>query len=182
MSEEQITKLKRMKFNYEGGLEEFECIKPLTEICSVLGKKYGPFKEGNSYRMEFFVGRIFIIHGYMKRKDEIDVKMIEKYSFQESSNPDILKLTKNTFMKMQSEIELAKTLLEEGKLPIYMYRQLKSKLYDFFRVRLNKILKFASVTQSQGRGKIISEEEEIMFKTISDAIENFRAFFEEKEN
>jgi hypothetical protein len=161
---------------------EFECTKALTEICSVMGKKYGPFKVGNIYKMEFFVGKIFVINGYMKRKDEIDVKMIEKYSFQESSNQDILKLSNNTFLKMQSEIELAKQLLDMGKMPIYSYRLLKSKMYDFFRVRLNKILKFASVTQSQGRGKIISEEEEIMFKNISDAIENFRTFFEENEN
>ncbi len=178
MSEEQQRKLNRLKFNYESSIAEFECIKPLTEVLTILGKKIGPFKENNSYKLEYFVGKILVVNGYLKKKDGLDSKFIEKLSFQESTTQDILKLNKNTFIQMHSDLELLFKLTNQGKMPVHIYKQYSSKAYDFIRVRLNKILKFASINQSQGKDKIISEEEEILFKTIADAIGTFHRFFD----
>jgi len=157
---------------------EFDCIKPLTEVLTILGKKIGPFKENNTYKLEYFVGKILVENGYLKKKDGLDSKFIEKLSFQESTTQDILRLNKNTFIQIHSDLELLFKLTNQGKMPVHLYKQYSSKAYDFIRVRLNKILKFASINQSQGKDKIISEEEEILFKTIAEAIATFHKFFD----
>ena len=106
----------------------------------------------------------------------MDSKFVERIGC-ESTTQEILNLEKNTFIRMQSEIELLYKMRQQNMIPDVTYKQYWSKSFDFLRLRLNKILKVASLNRTQQKQKMVSDEEEILFNTIAESIETFHEFF-----
>lgn len=175
--DEQQTKLNRLKFNYESQITSFECIKALPGVLNILGKKIGPLKVKGTYKMEYFIGKILILNGFLKTVEPMDSKFVERIGYGESTTQEILNLEKNTFIRMQSEIELLYKMRQQNMIPDVTYKQYWSKSFDFLRLRLNKILKVASLNRTQQKQKMVSDEEEILFNTIAESIETFHEFF-----
>lgn len=127
--------------------------------------------------MPFFVAKIFIGNNYMKLNNELGIAGIRKHSFQESGSKDFKKMGKNVFLRMKEELNIAKIKYMKNHIPESDVKEFQTNMYDFYRVRLNKLLRFASSSQPlHKKRQILSEEEQELYEILCQSISDFLEF------
>lgn len=144
----------------------------------ILGRRIGPLKLGHPITLDYFIARILVEQDIVKFDDakHLNRKGIQKINFQESTNPELGKIPEDyIYTQAHEQLEIINKLYEHGKVPRQEFKQLLSDVNDLIRVRLAKINRLAIQSNKGQAEKLLTSEEKILFKIISQKIDEWKS-------
>jgi hypothetical protein len=158
------------------------CIKEFPTSVIQLGRRVGPFKLGNPYKLEYYIARIFVEQGFLKfdEKNLINSMAIQKINFMESTNQEPRQIDDMIYVQSIQQLSLLDYLLKADKVPRRDFSQLYSDVNDLIRVRLAKIVRLATQPQLLKTRNLLTEEERILFDQLSHLIQEWQDYVPSK--
>ncbi|MHA1822052.1 MAG: hypothetical protein ACTSVC_16380 [Promethearchaeota archaeon] len=145
----------------------------------ILDKRLGPFIFGNTYRMEFWIAKIFIKNDILELADDNkwDVQKIQKIAFTEGRSQEIKKTEDYLFTGIREYLEIMKYKKDMGLIPERIFKTLVSNMQDLITVRLRKIILLIQTKNNIALRENLSEEEKILIDDLSNNFGQWKEFF-----
>ncbi|MHA1728919.1 MAG: hypothetical protein ACTSWY_09325 [Promethearchaeota archaeon] len=178
--------LERIRHEYLNKIVETQALKDFKESVKILGKRIGPFSKGNHYKMAYWIAKIFIKREILKLAehdgDKLNVKAIQKIAFNQGRTHEINNIGGNLFTVIKEYMKILSSWTEKDLTHEKKFKSLYSNFQDLITIRHRKILNLCQMKQSFNVTRNLTQEEQILMKYLSDAIFQWKDFFQNPNN
>lgn len=171
--------LKRLRYTFLNEIVDTRALKDFKQSIEVLGKKVGPFKAGNHYRMEFWVAKTFLINDILQltEKDKLDVQKIQKIAYKESRSRKIEKIDENLFLAIHEYLDVLNERVKRNLTKERKFKDVYSNVQDLVIVRQRKVGNLSQTKHTIRKIQNLAASEKVLIEHLSGTFEGWGQFF-----
>ena len=171
MAENLLTQLQKLDFIFENSLVTIIANRNLKKV-ELAGLNVGPFEEGNTYDVQFWIAQILEKAGIVRfnEGERLDPPNLYKIQWTERIQTvgQLSKLPENFYPKLRRC--LLKLREEAGEIPekLQNYQKIKHLAQDIVNLRLKKIVSLATIpTKTRQILKSLTAEEKMLYERLN---------------